>query len=48
MGSPTKRSQDLADVVQLVQANGLSRQFVVDTAVQAEYLAILGGLAADA
>jgi hypothetical protein len=47
LGSPTRRAQDLADVVQLVQANGLGREFGVDGAVRAQYLGILDGLAAD-
>jgi hypothetical protein len=48
MGSPTRRAQDLADVVQLVQVNRLDRGFLVDSAVQAQYRAILDGLEADA
>jgi hypothetical protein len=47
LGSPTRRAQDLADVVQLVQANGLSREFGVDGAVRWQYLAVLDGLEAD-
>jgi hypothetical protein len=47
MGSPTRRAQDLADVVRLVEANGLGREFGVDAAVREQYLAILDGLEAD-
>jgi hypothetical protein len=48
MGSPTRRAQDLADVVQLIQVNGLSRSYIVDAAVQNQFKAILDGLEADA
>jgi hypothetical protein len=48
MGSPTRRAQDLADVVQLVQANGLDEAFAVDPKVKAQFLAILDGLKSDA
>jgi hypothetical protein len=47
LGSPTRRAQDLADVVRLVQANGLNRGFVIAAEVREQYLAILDGLAAD-
>jgi hypothetical protein len=47
IGSPTRRAQDLTDVVQLVQSNGLDREFGVDPAVRGQCLAILDGLAAD-
>jgi hypothetical protein len=47
LGSPTRRAQDLADVVQLVQANGLGRKFLVDPAVEGQYLAIMDGLEVD-
>jgi hypothetical protein len=47
IGSPTRRAQDLADVVQLIQVNGLSRSYIVDAAVQNQFQAILDGLEAD-
>jgi hypothetical protein len=47
MGSPTRRAQDLADVVQLIQVNRLDESYVVDAAVQNQFKAILDGLEAD-
>jgi hypothetical protein len=47
LGSPTRRAQDLADVVQLVQNNRLGRDFLVDPAVRDQFLAILDGLDED-
>jgi hypothetical protein len=44
MGRGIERSQDQADVVKLMQANGLPRDFGVDPQVRAEYLRIWDAL----
>ena len=44
MGRGIDRSQDYADVVKLVQANHLPREFGVDPKVQSEYYKIWDGL----
>jgi hypothetical protein len=44
MGRGIERSQDHADVVKLVQANHLQREFGVDPAVREEYYKIWDGL----
>lgn len=44
MGRGIERSQDLADVVQLVKENQIPRDFDVDPAARSEYLKIWDGL----
>jgi hypothetical protein len=44
IGLGTKRSQDQADVVKLIQANELPLEFPVDAPVQEVYCAIWDGL----
>jgi hypothetical protein len=44
LGRGIERSQDHADVVKLVQANDLPRNFGVDPKVQEQYLNIWDGL----